>query len=139
MMSPETIGEIQRCIGFILLKYEVFARLGSFGGAGIIILTVVLYLICRRKKNAVRFCCAGMMTGLLLLGIGSYNWCFAKKTRYWLNTIASQQQECMKAMRNIKPLVSRGEISKIIEAHARKEGFGERSQSLLDRIEGKKR
>ena len=138
MMSPGMIGDIQQGIEFILLKYQVFARLGSSIGIGVVVLTAVLYLIFRRKKNAVRFCCVGMMTGLLLLGIGSYNWCFAKKTRYWLNTIARQQQECMKAMRNIKPSASREEIYKIIEAHARKEGFGERSQSLLDRIEGKK-
>ena len=139
MMSPGMIGDIQQGIEFILLKYQVLARLGSSVGIGALVLTAVLYLIFRRKKNAVRFCCAGMLTGLLLLGIGSYNWTFARKTRYRLNTIARQQQECMKAMRNIKPLVSREEISKIIKAHAQREGFGERSQSLVDRIEGKKR
>lgn len=139
MMSPETIGEIQRCIGFILLKYEVFARLGSFGGVILLVLTAVLYLIFRRKKNAVRFSCAGMLTGLLLLGIGSYNRSFARHTGYRLDVLSRQQQECMKAMRNIKPLVSREEISKIIKAYAQREGFGERSQSLVERIEGKKR
>ena len=139
MMSPGMIGDIQQGIEFILLKYQVLARLGSSVGIGALVLTAVLYLIFRRKKNAVRFCCAGMLTGLLLLGIGSYNWTFARKTRYRLNTIARQQQECMKAMRNIRPAVSREEIIKMIEAHARKEGWGEGSQSLLERIEGKKR
>ena len=138
MMSPDMIGDIEQCISFILFPYRVFSRLGLYSGALLLILSVLLIVVIRWNKTAVRFSCAGMLTGLLLFGFGVFNWSFSDCTQRRLDAILRLQLECMKKMQTIRPAVPPEQVRKLIEAHAAQKTFGDPYWTLLRKIEGKK-
>ena len=138
MMSPDMIGDIEQLIGFILLPYRVFSRLGLYSGSILLILSVLLFVVIRRNKNSVRFTCAGMLSSLLLFGFGVFNWSFSDCTQRRLDAILRLQLECMKTMQTIRPAVPPEQVRKLIEAHAAKKTFGDPYWTLLKKIEGKK-
>ena len=131
------IGDIEQLIGFILLPYRIFSRLGLYSGSILLILSVLLIAVIRRNKTAVRFSCAGMLTGLLLFGFGVFNWSFSDCTQRRLDTIARLQLDAMKEMRKIRPAVPPEQVRKLIEAHAAQKTFGDPYWTLLKKIEGK--
>ena len=138
MMSPDMIGDIEQLIGFILLPYRLFSRLGLYSGSILLILSVLPIAVIRRNKNTVRFSCAGMLTGLLLFGFGVFNRSFSDCTQRRLDAVLRLQQECMKKMQAIRPAVSPEQVRKLIEAHAAQKTFGDPYWTLLRKIEGKK-
>lgn len=137
MMSPGMTGDIQQCIGFILLPYRTFARIGLYSGSILLILSALLIVVISWNKNAVRFSCGGMLTGLLLFGFGFFNAGFAGMTQQNLDTIARIQQSAMKKMQTICPAVPSEQVRKLIETYAGKKTFGEPYETLLKKIEEK--
>ena len=137
MMSPGMTGDIQQCISFILIPYRIFTRIGLYSGSVLLILSVLLIAVIRWNKTAVRFSCAGMLTGLLLFGFGFFNAGFAGMTQQNLDTIARIQQSAMKKMQTICPAVPPEQVRKLIETYAGKKTFGEPYETLLKKIEGK--
>ena len=97
----------------------------------------LLFLLRWKGRRFARTCCAGLSAGLLLVGIGFFNWVFAEKNLYWLNVIAREQQKCMKEMQKVRPVVPPGKIRELVKAHARKKTFGDPYWILLKKIEGK--
>jgi len=138
MTAYAVFNRILRLNRFIVMKYEICSFCGLLAGWILTVLFSLLFLLRWKGRRFARTCCAGLSAGLLLVGIGFFNWVFAEKNLYRLNVIAREQQKCMKEMQKIRPVVPPGKIRELVKAHARKKTFSDPYWILLRKIEGKK-